>query len=584
MQEALVKLFNTGDPSQTWVLIILLGLSFLVGALVWALLAHFPAIRKLRKEKGLLEDKATFLEKENKDYKERNTVLSANLKRTKESLATSETNLKEKSEKLADQSKKLQKTAEQLSLYKDNARSYKENYEELMGNFRDLNFEHKKAHIQLKEFKLIIEEEEQEKSKLEAETKTAQKTAKQADIEKQKIQKHLDKAQETIELLKSDLDEALAQKAELKRIAFELEASKNLKGTNDEELKDKVVRLQAHVYDLEAENNDLLQQLMPYVRAEENKRKEEKEIENSMIEALADAEINMNNDGFYVGYENNKLIEDTDYLDQTLANEAEEEEKNPLPEATEENILIESYEEEEMEKQLKEAKVAMSLQGFYEDIEEPVLVQAVSADDHLNDEELMEKVLEETHAIFEENPLFVDEIQQDELIENVDLLDEKLQSDKEATLEETTDETEIAVNDIIAEEHQEMEDALEQALQAMSKEGLYAPIDSDKLVGEDSVEDEISTKKLYGSELERLVVQEVGDTIPTAEENRKDDLKKIDGIGMFLEEQLNYFGIYTYEQISGFDDSFIQKLTAAIGFSEDTIYRDKWVEQARELL
>ena len=58
-------------------------------------------------------------------------------------------------------------------------------------------------------------------------------------------------------------------------------------------------------------------------------------------------------------------------------------------------------------------------------------------------------------------------------------------------------------------------------------------------------------------------------------------LKKIDGIGMFLEQRLNQLEIYTYKQISQFDEAFIAKLGAALGFSEQTIGRDEWVKQAR---
>ena len=50
MQDAFIKFFTTGDTTQTVVFVILLLISFLLGMLVWALLAHFPASRKLKAE------------------------------------------------------------------------------------------------------------------------------------------------------------------------------------------------------------------------------------------------------------------------------------------------------------------------------------------------------------------------------------------------------------------------------------------------------------------------------------------------------------------------------------------------------
>ena len=75
----------------------------------------------------------------------------------------------------------------------------------------------------------------------------------------------------------------------------------------------------------------------------------------------------------------------------------------------------------------------------------------------------------------------------------------------------------------------------------------------------------------------------IGEYIPYASPNEKDDFKLIGGIGQFIEEKLHGVGIYTYEQMSMFDDEFINVLTAAIGFFPDRIKRGRWVEQAKEL-
>lgn len=75
-----------------------------------------------------------------------------------------------------------------------------------------------------------------------------------------------------------------------------------------------------------------------------------------------------------------------------------------------------------------------------------------------------------------------------------------------------------------------------------------------------------------------------GNLIPQANASNKDDLKKIDGIGAFIEEKLNKIGIYTFEQISFFDDEIIEKVTDAIQFFPGRIKKDKWVEQSKALM
>lgn len=63
----------------------------------------------------------------------------------------------------------------------------------------------------------------------------------------------------------------------------------------------------------------------------------------------------------------------------------------------------------------------------------------------------------------------------------------------------------------------------------------------------------------------------------------RDDLTRIDGIGNFLEKQLNDIEVYTYEEISSWDSERIQQVTAKIGYFEGRIEKDKWVEQAAQL-
>lgn len=63
----------------------------------------------------------------------------------------------------------------------------------------------------------------------------------------------------------------------------------------------------------------------------------------------------------------------------------------------------------------------------------------------------------------------------------------------------------------------------------------------------------------------------------------KDDLTEISGVGPFIEKKLNGLGIYTFAQISAFSDETIENVTEAIAFFPGRIYRDNWVNQAKEL-
>ncbi|MCU0449592.1 MAG: hypothetical protein MUC97_07040 [Bernardetiaceae bacterium] len=69
----------------------------------------------------------------------------------------------------------------------------------------------------------------------------------------------------------------------------------------------------------------------------------------------------------------------------------------------------------------------------------------------------------------------------------------------------------------------------------------------------------------------------------TARYDDRDDLKIIVGIGPFIEEKLFALNIYTFEQISRFNDRDVEQVTQAIEFFPGRIQRDHWVDQAAEL-
>lgn len=65
--------------------------------------------------------------------------------------------------------------------------------------------------------------------------------------------------------------------------------------------------------------------------------------------------------------------------------------------------------------------------------------------------------------------------------------------------------------------------------------------------------------------------------------HEKDDLKRIKGVGTFIEEKLNALGIYTFAQLSKFNQEDETKVNEAIEFFPGRIRRDAWVAQAKAL-
>ena len=71
--------------------------------------------------------------------------------------------------------------------------------------------------------------------------------------------------------------------------------------------------------------------------------------------------------------------------------------------------------------------------------------------------------------------------------------------------------------------------------------------------------------------------------IGIADANEADDLQKIIGIGPYTQEKLNTIGIYTFEQISRFNENDIELVTQLIQFFPDRIKNDHWVSKAKML-
>lgn len=72
--------------------------------------------------------------------------------------------------------------------------------------------------------------------------------------------------------------------------------------------------------------------------------------------------------------------------------------------------------------------------------------------------------------------------------------------------------------------------------------------------------------------------------IGTANKTEANDLTQISGIGGWISEKLNALDIYTFRQISNFNDDDIEIVTNAIEYFPGRIKRDEWIQQANKLL
>jgi predicted flap endonuclease-1-like 5' DNA nuclease len=67
------------------------------------------------------------------------------------------------------------------------------------------------------------------------------------------------------------------------------------------------------------------------------------------------------------------------------------------------------------------------------------------------------------------------------------------------------------------------------------------------------------------------------------DEQDKDELSRIEGLGPFLETKLNEIGIFTFAQLASLDEDGVQEVTKKIGYFKGRIQKDRWVEQAAVL-
>lgn len=97
-------------------------------------------------------------------------------------------------------------------------------------------------------------------------------------------------------------------------------------------------------------------------------------------------------------------------------------------------------------------------------------------------------------------------------------------------------------------------------------------------------DEEMEDEEARVAQARSFIQAALGSVLPAAPEEQKDDLQMIQGIGPFIEKQLNELGIFTYEQVSKLDEVLVDQLTTAIQFFPGRILKDDWVGQAAHLM
>ena len=71
--------------------------------------------------------------------------------------------------------------------------------------------------------------------------------------------------------------------------------------------------------------------------------------------------------------------------------------------------------------------------------------------------------------------------------------------------------------------------------------------------------------------------------LKSATMGKKDDLKKISGVGPKLERLLNQIGVYYFWQVASWKNSDVETVDDLLDVFKGRIDRDNWVSQAKKL-
>lgn len=556
MFEALETLFSAEDTDQTMALLILLFVSFAIGALIWAFLMHFPSQVKLKKELGRTKENNSVLDKENGEINERFTLQAAELKKSRTVLETALANSNRLNEKTTQLQAQLKTIQEQLELFQTQARNQKEannvlleQHQGYLEEITRLKTKIEQNRVHKNEFQLIVEEVEQEKAQLSNQAKNALIAEQTAIQNSTQLQQH-------IELLKIDLNSALEEKVTTKNEFQDLRMRVNLNDSDNTDLKTQIVALSRTKKTMEADIAALLEQLTPFLDAQTAKEKAEEEEEQMYLSLENMAKVHLAEADVFQKFEANVLIEDISLLEESL------QKLHLIPDTTNE-VQTEIDEEtlEQINEALSLAEKALTKQGFYENMDPNTLLEFEEEDLDTLSERYMTAAAENIHQ----------EISSDTLIEDAAVLEQNLsQINNTVTAEE---EEEILFSE---EEDKVFELAFETASIALEQEGLFQPINRATLLDDNTL--------LPSKNIDQTTAQLIATKLPVPQNDQKDNLRQIEGIGAFIEQRLNDLGIYTLTQIEALTVDVIQALTNTIGFAPETIERDNWVAQAKELL
>lgn len=297
------------------------------------------------------------------------------------------------------------------------------------------------------------------------------------------------------------------------------------------------------------------------------------------------------------------LIEDQDQYTEAFAAAQEESQARSLAD-DEEEVALSEEEKAQYEQALAEAEEALQSSLFFtETVDEPIDAEAAAAAEATR--QWMEEVVSSS---MEQGPLYV-ELDEKRFVQDEKRLKKRFEEEalreqqrRSAWIEEeeelilsaedraifhnlsTMAEQQLEHSDMVGtleldwaksaewEEQHAKEDGVEEVPETFEVETMFAPTRSTR-----------DARGVQWTEAEQIVQDAIGKEIPAASIEARDNLCAIQGIGVFLEQKLHRLGIYTFEQIAAFTPSFMKKLSAAIGFSDESMWRDRWVEQAKRL-
>lgn len=580
MSEIFAQLFS-GDHSADLAFWIIVGLSFLLGMLLFAILSYWPTKRRLNKEIEESKKEHELLTKDYKNLSERFNVVTAQYKRSQEELRVTDSKLKEQEGVVSRQSKENQYLKEELGAYKAQARNYKQAHDKLLEQFQKAAKANESYQRKLEDLKELIEEVEQERAQLQQDYRKSQREVTYATEQLQNLKSKQQDWERKQEQLEQDLAASLAQRQELTKLLQELEDNQQLGNSTDAELKRQLLDIRAHLKSLEAENTELMERLAPYLAAEQAEQEEDERLEPLLVDLLIEAEESMQQEGFFEDCKEEDLIEDPQLLARSLREMEVVTQKVGLIEQ-EEPLVLEMEEEEELMDRLVQASVAMERQGFYENMEEAVLVPLPDKIQQLSDEELLQERLIDTALLLEHSIFYNNEVGEEDLVEKKELLETELAKLDEVVTPRALDEEQE--EELSEEEQQHLEEATVLAQEALDQPGLYEPMEAAQLLADTNYDEIGIAQQTEQQQREERVRQLIGQDIPKANPEERNNLQEIDGIGQFMEQQLNQLGIYTYQQISLFDNEFINILSAALDFPAGVIHEKQWIAQAKNKL